>query len=269
MIITFTQPTTNTTESLNNATIINIDYSTYPKYITYTVSHINERSRRGEIDFKINIPYTANPVNTKNIDKKYLIDTINRHLVNSDVKCIDIMDIHNLVLRTIANKPNSDVSPTSLTSLASAVLGVVAETGKKFANKDSKGESANEMLLQIARNIESKRPPAPPRTANLDYCMIPINEPVTLIVPTEEGTIHVLASILIAGIVIGNDATFIHYTRSQNSQVGDAATTCTLRYAMSDINVVYATIANVLFKEDPHVIDLVKLQATLHKELGV
>ena len=266
MIITFTQPTTNTTESLNNATIINIDYSTYPKYITYTVSHINERSRRGEIDFKINIPYTANPVNTKNIDKKYLIDTINRHLVNSDVKCIDIMDIHNLVLRTIANKPNSDVSPTSLTSIASAVLG---ETGKKFANKDSKGESANEMLLQIARNIESKRPPAPPRTANLDYCMIPINEPVTLIVPTEEGTIHVLASMLIAGIVIGNDATFIHYTRSQNSQVGDAATTCTLRYAMSDINVVYATIANVLFKEDPHVIDLVKLQATLHKELGV
>lgn len=269
MIITFTQPTTNTIETLNNATLTNIDYSTYPKYITYTVSHINERSRRGEIDFKVNVTYGAIPVNTKDIDKKYLIDTVNRHLVNSGVESTDIMDIHNLVLRTIVNKPNAEASATSLTSLASAVLGVMAETGKKFANKDGKNESANEMLYQIARNIESKRPPAPPRKANLDYCMIPINEPVTLIVPMEEGTIHVLPSMLIAGMVVGNDATLIHYKRSQNEQVDDATTTCTLRYAMSDIHTVYATIANVLFKEDPHVVDLVKLQATLHKELGV
>ena len=270
MIITFTQPTTNTLETLNNATITNIDYTNYPKSITYTVSHINDRSRRGEIDFKVNIPHTPHPVNIKDIDKKYLLDTIIRHLVNSEVESVDIMEIHNLLLRTINNKANPEAPVTSLTGLASVVWDVMAETGKKF-NKDKKGKdgSANEMLLNIARNIESQRPPAPPRKANLDYYMIPINEPVTLIVPMEDGTIHVLPSMLIAGMVVGNDATFIHYTRSQNSQAGDATTTCTLRYAMSDIHTVYATIANVLFKENPHVVDLVKVQATLHKELGV
>lgn len=269
MIITFNNPNTEKVETLTNAKILDINYDNYPKFIIYTIAHMNNRSEYGEIDLKINISYKAYVVDIKTFDKKYLLDTVNRHIINSGVYTIDIIDIHNLVITVITNKIKPEAEPTSLTGLASAILGIVTETGKKFdAKENGKSESANDTLINIARDIKKKRPPMPPprpTKPNVDYNMIPINERITLIVRENDKGVCILPSTSITGIVISDRELTITYI----NDFSDEHRLYTIKYAMSNACDVYRIVAGVLSKEREYVVDLVKLEAIIHMELGV
>lgn len=263
------------TKVFHDAKIVDIEFNNFPNEICYYVDYTENSFVRGTSRINITVSHNNKFDQKIIIDKDDILKKVQDYIMHTHASSIQIHYIHNYVVDLLLgeyecvkmeNKP--DTEEPSMSELASTFFDMLTVVPQiiKSGGKSNINKSGNEVLKETARKI--KRPPYPPkRNTHKNYQMVNIDKPMTVVVPEPNGSIQVLPSIVITGLVINTNSVAMYYTRSSNP-CGASPMECVLTFKDTDIHTVYRTITGYFNKAKSGVIDFVNLQEVLNQELG-
>lgn len=263
------------TRVFQDAKIVDIDFKNFPNEICYYVNYVENAFVHGTTCLNVSVEHNPKFNEKIIIDKEDMMKKVQEYISLTPATTIPIIAIHNYVVKVLLDeydmveKKSDDSKDTSdIRELADTFLGmltvvpqIIKSGGKPFA-----AQSGNEVLKETARKI--KRPPYPPKNNRTkQYQMINLEGPMTVVVLEPNGSIKVLPSMEITGIVVNTNSVAMYYTRSGNP-CGASPMECVLTFKDTDIHTVYATITRYFSKAKSGVLDFVNLQEVLNQELG-
>ena len=260
------------TKVFNDAKIVDIDFDYFPNEIHYYVDYTENSFIRGTSRINISVPNNPKFNQKIIIDKDDILKKVRDYIAHTHASSIPIHSIHDYVVDLllgsydmVEKKSNDKPDINDLANTFFDMLTVVPQIIKS-GGKPKVSKSGNEVLKETARKI--KRPPYPPKhSTHKNYQMVNIDRPMTVVVPEPNGSIQVLPSITITGIVVNTNSVAMYYTRSGNP-CGASPMECVLTFKDTDIHTVYETITKYFNKAKSGVIDFVNLQEVLTEELG-
>lgn len=263
------------TKVFHDAKIVDIEFNDFPNEICYYVDYTENSFVRGTSRVTISVPHNPKFDDKIIIDKDDILKKVRDYIAHTHASSIPIHSIHNYVVELllgeyvmVEKKSDSDNEP-SMRELADTFIDMLTVVPQiiKSGGKPNINKSGNEVLKETARKVRN-RPAYPPKRNTHKNCqMVNIDRPMTVVVPEPNGSIQVLPSITIAGIVVNTNSVAMYYTRSGNP-CGASPMECVLTFKDTDIHTVYRTIAGYFNKAKSGVIDFVNLQEVLTEELG-
>ena len=263
------------TKIFNDATIVDIDFDYFPNEIKYYIDYTENSFVRGTSRVTISVPHNPKFDDKIIIDKDDILKKVRDYIAHTHASSIPIHSIHNYVVELllgeyviVEKKSDSDNEP-SMRELADTFIDMLTVVPQiiKSGGKPNINKSGNEVLKETARKVRN-RPAYPPKRNTHKNCqMVNIDRPMTVVVPEPNGSIQVLPSITITGIVVNTNSVAMYYTRSGNP-CGASPMECVLTFKDTDIHTVYETITKYFNKAKSGVIDFVNLQEVLTEELG-
>lgn len=263
------------TKVFNDAKIVDIDFDYFPNEIHYYVDYTENSFVRGTSRVTISVPHNPKFDNKIIIDKDDILKKVRDYIAHTHASSIPIHSIHNFVVELllgeyvmVEKKSDSNNEP-SMRELADTFIDMLTVVPQiiKSGGKPNINKSGNEVLKETARKVRN-RPAYPPKRNTHKNCqMVNIDRPMTVVVPEPNGSIQVLPSITITGIVVNTNSVAMYYTRSGNP-CGASPMECVLTFKDTDIHTVYETITKYFNKAKSGVIDFVNLQEVLTEELG-
>lgn len=263
------------TKVFNDAKIVDIDFDYFPNEIHYYVDYTENSFIRGTSRINISVPNNPKFNQKIIIDKDDILKKVKDFIAHTHASSIPIQSIHDYVVDLLLgsydmvekksnvsnDKPDINDLANTFFDMLTVVPQIIKSGGKPKVNK-----SGNEVLKETARKI--KRPPYPPKNNRTkQYQMINLEGPMTVVVLEPNGSIKVLPSMEITGIVVNTNSAAMYYTRSGNP-CGASPMECVLTFKDTDIHTVYATITRYFSKAKSGVLDFVNLQEVLNQELG-
>lgn len=264
------------TRVFQDAKIVDIDFKNFPNEICYYVNYVENAFVHGTTCLNVSVEH--NPKFNKKIiiDKEDMMKKVQEYISLTPATTIPIIAIHNYVVKVLLDeydmveKKSDDSKDTpDIRELADTFLDMLTVVPQiiKSGGKPKVNKSGNEVLKETARKVRN-RPAYPPKRNTHKNCqMVNIDRPMTVVVPEPNGSIQVLPSITITGIVVNTNSVAMYYTRSGNP-CGASPMECVLTFKDTDIHTVYETITKYFNKAKSGVIDFVNLQEVLTEELG-
>ena len=263
------------TKVFHDAKIVDIEFNDFPNEICYYVDYTENSFVRGTSRVTISVPHNPKFDNKIIIDKDDILKKVRDYIAHTHASSIPIHSIHNYVVELllgeyvmVEKKSDSNNEP-SMRELADTFIDMLTVVPQiiKSGGKPNINKSGNEVLKETARKVRN-RPAYPPKRNTHKNCqMVNIDRPMTVVVPEPNGSIQVLPSITITGIVVNTNSVAMYYTRSGNP-CGASPMECVLTFKDTDIHTVYETITKYFNKAKSGVIDFVNLQEVLTEELG-
>lgn len=263
------------TKVFHDAKIVDIEFNDFPNEIGYYVDYTENSFVRGTSRVTISVPHNPKFDNKIIIDKADILKKVRDYIAHTHASNFPIHSIHNYVVELllgeyvmVEKKSDSDNEP-SMRELADTFIDMLTVVPQiiKSGGKPNINKSGNEVLKETARKVRN-RPAYPPKRNTHKNCqMVNIDRPMTVVVPEPNGSIQVLPSITITGIVVNTNSVAMYYTRSGNP-CGASPMECVLTFKDNDIHTVYETITRYFNKAKSGVIDFVNLQEVLTEELG-
>lgn len=263
------------TKVFHDAKIVDIEFNDFPNEIGYYVDYTENSFVRGTSRVTISVPHNPKFDNKIIIDKDDILKKVRDYIAHTHASSIPIHSIHNYVVELllgeyvmVEKKSDSNNEP-SMRELADTFIDMLTVVPQiiKSGGKPNINKSGNEVLKETARKVRN-RPAYPPKRNTHKNCqMVNIDRPMTVVVPEPNGSIQVLPSITITGIVVNTNSVAMYYTRSGNP-CGASPMECVLTFKDTDIHTVYETITKYFNKAKSGVIDFVNLQEVLTEELG-
>lgn len=263
------------TKVFHDAKIVDIEFNDFPNEICYYVDYTENSFVRGTSRVTISVPHNSKFDNKIIIDKDDILKKVRDYIAHTHASSIPIHSIHNYVVELllgeyvmVEKKSDSNNEP-SMRELADTFIDMLTVVPQiiKSGGKPNINKSGNEVLKETARKVRN-RPAYPPKRNTHKNCqMVNIDRPMTVVVPEPNGSIQVLPSITITGIVVNTNSVAMYYTRSGNP-CGASPMECVLTFKDTDIHTVYETITKYFNKAKSGVIDFVNLQEVLTEELG-
>lgn len=263
------------TRVFQDAKIVDIDFKNFPNEICYYVNYVENAFVHGTTCLNVSVEHNPKFNEKIIIDKEDMMKKVQEYISLTPATTIPIIAIHNYVVKVLLDeydmveKKSDDSKDTpdireladTFLDMLTVVPQIIKSGGKPFA-----AQSGNEVLKETARKI--KRPPYPPKNNRTkQYQMINLEGPMTVVVLEPNGSIKVLPSMEITGIVVNTNSVAMYYTRSGNP-CGASPMECVLTFKDTDIHTVYATITRYFSKAKSGVLDFVNLQEVLNQELG-
>lgn len=263
------------TKVFHDAKIVDIEFNDFPNEIAYYVDYTENSFVRGTSRVTISVPHNPKFDNKIIIDKADILKKVRDYIAHTHASNFPIHSIHNYVVELllgeyvmVEKKSDSNNEP-SMRELADTFIDMLTVVPQiiKSGGKPNINKSGNEVLKETARKVRN-RPAYPPKRNTHKNCqMVNIDRPMTVVVPEHNGSIQVLPSITITGIVVNTNSVAMYYTRSGNP-CGASPMECVLTFKDTDIHTVYETITKYFNKAKSGVIDFVNLQEVLTEELG-
>lgn len=263
------------TKVFHDAKIVDIEFNDFPNEICYYVDYTENSFVRGTSRVTISVPHNPKFDNKIIIDKADILKKVRDYIAHTHASNFPIHSIHNYVIELllgeyvmVEKKSDSNNEP-SMRELADTFIDMLTVVPQiiKSGGKPNINKSGNEVLKETARKVRN-RPAYPPKRNTHKNCqMVNIDRPMTDVVPEPNGSIQVLPSITITGIVVNTNSVAMYYTRSGNP-CGASPMECVLTFKDTDIHTVYETITKYFNKAKSGVIDFVNLQEVLTEELG-
>lgn len=263
------------TKVFHDAKIVDIEFNDFPNEIGYYVDYTENSFVRGTSRVTISVPHNPKFDNKIIIDKADILKKVRDYIAHTHASNFPIHSIHNYVVELllgeyvmVEKKSDSNNEP-SMRELADTFIDMLTVVPQiiKSGGKPNINKSGNEVLKETARKVRN-RPAYPPKRNTHKNCqMVNIDRPMTVVVPEPNGSIQVLPSITITGIVVNTNSVAMYYTRSGNP-CGASPMECVLTFKDTDIHTVYETITKYFNKAKSGVIDFVNLQEVLTEELG-
>lgn len=263
------------TKVFHDAKIVDIEFNDFPNEIGYYVDYTENSFVRGTSRVTISVPHNPKFDNKIIIDKADILKKVRDYIAHTHASNFPIHSIHNYVVELllgeyvmVEKKSDSNNEP-SMRELADTFIDMLTVVPQiiKSGGKPNINKSGNEVLKETARKVRN-RPAYPPKRNTHKNCqMVNIDRPMTVVVPEHNGSIQVLPSITITGIVVNTNSVAMYYTRSGNP-CGASPMECVLTFKDTDIHTVYETITKYFNKAKSGVIDFVNLQEVLTEELG-
>jgi hypothetical protein len=263
------------TKVFHDAKIVDIEFNDFPNEIGYYVDYTENSFVRGTSRVTISVPHNPKFDNKIIIDKADILKKVRDYIAHTHASNFPIHSIHNYVIELllgeyvmVEKKSDSNNEP-SMRELADTFIDMLTVVPQiiKSGGKPNINKSGNEVLKETARKVRN-RPAYPPKRNTHKNCqMVNIDRPMTVVVPEPNGSIQVLPSITITGIVVNTNSVAMYYTRSGNP-CGASPMECVLTFKDTDIHTVYETITKYFNKAKSSVIDFVNLQEVLTEELG-
>lgn len=263
------------TKVFHDAKIVDIEFNDFPNEIGYYVDYTENSFARGTSRVTISVPHNPKFDNKIIIDKDDILKKVRDYIAHTHASNFPIHSIHNYVVELllgeyvmVEKKSDSNNEP-SMRELADTFIDMLTVVPQiiKSGGKPNINKSGNEVLKETARKVRN-RPAYPPKRNTHKNCqMVNIDRPMTVVVPEYNGSIQVLPSITITGIVVNTNSVAMYYTRSGNP-CGASPMECVLTFKDTDIHTVYETITKYFNKAKYGVIDFVNLQEVLTEELG-
>lgn len=263
------------TKVFHDAKIVDIEFNDFPNEICYYVDYTENSFVRGTSRVTISVPHNPKFDNKIIIDKADILKKVRDYIAHTHASNFPIHSIHNYVVELllgeyvmVEKKSDSNNEP-SMRELADTFIDMLTVVPQiiKSGGKPNINKSGNEVLKETARKVRN-RPAYPPKRNTHKNCqMVNIDRPMTVVVPEPNGSIQVLPSITITGIVVNTNSVAMYYTRSGNP-CGASPMECVLTFKDTDIHTVYETITKYFNKAKSGVIDFVNLQEVLTEELG-
>lgn len=263
------------TKVFHDAKIVDIEFNDFPNEIGYYVDYTENSFVRGTSLVTISVPHNPKFDNKIIIDKADILKKVRDYIAHTHASNFPIHSIHNYVVELllgeyvmVEKKSDSNNEP-SMRELADTFIDMLTVVPQiiKSGGKPNINKSGNEVLKETARKVRN-RPAYPPKRNTHKNCqMVNIDRPMTVVVPEPNGSIQVLPSITITGIVVNTNSVAMYYTRSGNP-CGASPMECVLTFKDTDIHTVYETITKYFNKAKSGVIDFVNLQEVLTEELG-
>lgn len=264
------------TKIFNDATIVDIDFTHFPNEIVYYIDYVENALVRGTSRINITVPHNNKFDQKIIIDKDDILRKVQAYVAHTHATTLPVQNIHDYVVKLLLgeydmvekkfnesnDKPDINNLVNTLFDMLTVVPQIIKSGGKPKVNK-----SGNEVLKETARKVRNRPAYPPKRNTHKNYQMVNIDRPMTVVVPEPNGSIQVLPSILITGLVINTNSIAMYYTRSGNP-CGASPMECVLTFKDSDIHKVYETITRYFNKAKSGVIDFVNLQEVLTEELG-
>lgn len=262
------------TKVFHDAKIVDIEFNDFPNEICYYVDYTENSFVRGTSRVTISVPHNPKFNQKIIIDKDDILKKVKDFIAHTHASSIPIHSIHDYVVDLllgsydmVEKKSNESNDKPDINDLANTFFDMLTVVPQIIKGKPKVSKSGNEVLKETARKIKT-RPPYPPKhNSGKRYQMINIDKPMTVVVPEPNGSIQVLPSITITGIVVNTNSVAIYYTRSGNP-CGASPMECVLTFKDTDIHTVYRTIAGYFNKAKAGVVDFVNLQEVLNQELG-
>lgn len=263
------------TKVFHDAKIVDIEFNDFPNEIGYYVDYTENSFVRGTSRVTISVPHNPKFDNKIIIDKADILKKVRDYIAHTHASNFPIHSIHNYVVELllgeyvmVEKKSDSNNEP-SMRELADTFIDMLTVVPQiiKSGGKPNINKSGNEVLKETARKVRN-RPAYPPKRNTHKNCqMVNVDRPMTVVVPEPNGSIQVLPSITITGIVVNTNSVAMYYTRSGNP-CGASPMECVLTFKDTDIHTVYETITKYFNKAKSGVIDFVNLQEVLTEELG-
>lgn len=263
------------TKVFHDAKIVDIEFNDFPNEIGYYVDYTENSFVRGTSRVTISVPHNPKFDNKIIIDKADILKKVRDYIAHTHASNFPIHSIHNYVVELllgeyvmVEKKSDSNNEP-SMRELADTFIDMLTVVPQiiKSGGKPNINKSGNEVLKETARKVRN-RPAYPPKRNTHKNCqMVNIDRPMTVLVPEPNGSIQILPSITITGIVVNTNSVAMYYTRSGNP-CGASPMECVLTFKDTDIHTVYETITKYFNKAKSGVIDFVNLQEVLTEELG-
>ena len=263
------------TKVFHDAKIVDIEFNDFPNEIGYYVDYTENSFVRGTSRVTISVPHNPKFDNKIIIDKADILKKVRDYIAHTHASNFPIHSIHNYVVELllgeyvmVEKKSDSNNEP-SMRELADTFIDMLTVVPQiiKSGGKPNINKSGNEVLKETARKVRN-RPAYPPKRNTHKNCqMVNIDRPMTVVVPEPNGSIQVLPSITITGIVVNTNSVAMYYTRSGNP-CGASPMECVLTFKDTDIHTVYETITKYFNKAKSGLIDFVNLQEVLTEELG-
>lgn len=263
------------TKVFHDAKIVDIEFNDFPNEICYYVDYTENSFVRGTSRVTISVPHNPKFDNKIIIDKDDILKKVRDYIAHTHASSIPIHSIHNYVVELllgeyvmVEKKSDSNNEP-SMRELADTFIDMLTVVPQiiKSGGKPNINKSGNEVLKETARKVRNRPAYPPKRNTHKNYQMVNIDRPMTVVVPEPNGSIQVLPSITITGIVVNTNSVAMYYTRSGNP-CGASPMECVLTFKDTDIHTVYETITKYFNKAKSGVIDFVNLQEVLTEELG-
>ena len=263
------------TKVFHDAKIVDIEFNDFPNEICYYIDYTENSFVRGTSRVTISVPHNPKFDDKIIIDKDDILKKVRDYIAHTHASSIPIHSIHNYVVElllgeyVVVEKESDSNNEPSMRELADTFIDMLTVVPQiiKSGGKPNINKSGNEVLKETARKVRN-RPAYPPKRNTHKNCqMVNIDRPMTVVVPEPNGSIQVLPSIVITGIVINTNSVAMYYTRSGNP-CGASPMECVLTFKDTDIYTVYETITKYFNKAKSGVIDFVNLQEVLTEELG-
>lgn len=273
MNFSFRKNDSSETRVFNDATIVDINFDYFPNSIGYFIDYTESSFIRGTSRLTISVPYNPKFDEKIVINKDDLLTKIQYFVAHTHATTIPIQTIHDYVVELLLGEydmvgKKSDVNnESSIRELADTFIDMLTVVPQIIKGKPKVSKSGNEVLKETARKIKNRPQYPPKRNSHKYYQMVNIDRPMTVVVPEPNGSIQVLPSIVITGIVVNTNSVAMYYTRSGNP-CGASPMECVLTFKDTDIHTVYETITKYFNKAKSGVIDFVNLQEVLTEELG-
>lgn len=273
MNFSFRKNDSSETRVFNDATIVDINFDYFPNSIGYFIDYTESSFIRGTSRLTISVPYNPKFDEKIIINKDDLLTKIQYFVAHTHATTIPIQTIHDYVVELLLGEydmvgKKSDVNnEPSIRELADTFIDMLTVVPQIIKGKPKVSKSGNEVLKETVRKIKNRPQYPPKRNSHKYYQMVNIDRPMTVVVPEPNGSIQVLPSIVITGIVVNTNSVAMYYTRSGNP-CGASPMECVLTFKDTDIHTVYETITKYFNKAKSGVIDFVNLQEVLTEELG-
>jgi hypothetical protein len=269
----FTFRQNNATKIFNDARIVGIEFDYFPNSIVYFIDYTESSFIRATSRLTVSVPHNPKFDEKIIIDKDDILKKVQSYVAHTHATTIPVQTIHDYVVELLlgeydmVEKKSCGDNEPNIRELADTFIDMLTVVPQIIKGKPKVSKSGNEVLTETARKVKTRPPYPPKRNTHKNGQMVNIDRPMTVVVPEPNGSIQVLPSITITGIVVNTNSVAMYYTRSGNP-CGASPMECVLTFKDTDIHTVYETITKYFNKAKSGVIDFVNLQEVLTEELG-